>query len=71
MGTSAVAETGASACASMLKRHPFENRYCNQCHCTTRHQTHIRNFICLRCGTVKYPVRSIRRTPVVPVATSA
>jgi len=36
-------------------RHPFENRYCNGCHCTTRHEVKETAFACLKCGIVKYP----------------
>lgn len=36
-------------------RHPFENRYCNGCQCTTRHEVKETSFSCLRCGAIKYP----------------
>ena len=41
----------------MRQRHPFENRYCNGCQCTTRHEVRIATFACLRCGVIKYPTR--------------
>lgn len=41
-----------------IRRHPFENRYCNGCACTTRHEVKQTTFACLRCGAIKYPTRS-------------
>lgn|GEM_PF-2283206 len=41
----------------MRQRHPFENRYCTGCQCTTRHEVKDLTFSCLRCGVVKYPAR--------------
>lgn len=45
-----------------------ENRYCNGCQCTTRHEVKEASYACLRCGVVKHPTRliiSIPRPPVV------
>jgi hypothetical protein len=39
----------------MRQRHPFENKYCTGCQCTTRHEVKESTFSCLRCGAVKYP----------------
>ncbi len=39
----------------MRQRHPFENKYCTGCQCTTRHEVKEATFSCLRCGAVKYP----------------
>jgi len=38
----------------MRRRHQHENRYCNLCHMTTRHETKEHGCACLRCGTQKY-----------------
>jgi len=40
-----------------MRRHPYENRYCNACQCTTRHEAKETTFSCQRCGVVKYPTR--------------
>lgn len=45
----------------MRHRHPFENRYCTGCGCTTRHEVKEVTFDCLRCGAVKYPVARVVR----------
>ncbi len=38
----------------MRHRHQFENKYCNACQCTTRHEVKQQlEFTCLRCGSVK------------------
>ena len=39
----------------MRHRHPYENRYCNGCQCTTRHEVKETVYSCLKCGTLKYP----------------
>ena len=39
----------------MRHSHPFENKYCTGCQCTTRHEVKETTFSCLRCGAVKYP----------------
>ncbi|MCZ7644525.1 MAG: hypothetical protein M5U26_04445 [Planctomycetota bacterium] len=44
----------------MRKRHPYENRYCNACKCTTRHEVKDAAFTCLRCGSVKVPPRVMK-----------
>lgn len=44
-------------------RHPFENRYCNGCQCTTRHEVKETTFACLRCGVLKHPTRLIVSAP--------
>ena len=50
----------------MRHRHPFENRYCTGCQCTTRHEVKETTYSCLRCGAIKYPVRAvIRRQPAL------
>lgn len=41
----------------MRHRHPYENRYCNTCQCTTRHEVKETTYACVRCGVVKYPTR--------------
>ncbi len=46
----------------MRHRHLFENRYCNGCQCTTRHEVKDATFACLRCGVVKYPSRIVKPT---------
>jgi hypothetical protein len=43
----------------MRHRHPYDNRYCNGCHCTTRHEVKETTYACLRCGVVKYPSRIV------------
>ena len=40
-------------------RHAYENRYCNPCQCTTRHEVKETSYACLRCGTVKHPTRLV------------
>ena len=53
----------------MRQRHPFENRYCTGCQCTTRHEVKETTFSCLRCGVVKYPYRrEAIRLPQVSIA---
>lgn len=52
----------------MTHRHPYENRYCNGCQCTTRHSVAVTTYSCLRCGVVKYPVRAVIVKPVVQFA---
>jgi len=42
-----------------FQRQPFENRYCNGCQCTTRHEAKETTFSCLRCGVVKYIVNAV------------
>ena len=42
------------------RRNPYENRYCGHCQMTTRHEIKqsmfgIKEYDCLRCGSVKYP----------------
>lgn len=44
-------------------RQTEENRYCNPCQCTTRHEVKAAAYACLRCGVVKYPVRPARTAP--------
>lgn len=39
----------------MRHSHPFENKYCTGCQCTTRHEVKEATFACLRCGVTKYP----------------
>jgi hypothetical protein len=46
----------------MRHRHPYENRYCNGCQCTTRHEVKEVNYACLRCGTIKYPSKITKPT---------
>jgi hypothetical protein len=47
----------------MRHRHQFENKYCNACQCTTRHEVKQQmEFTCLRCGVVK--VRIVKPTTV-------
>lgn len=45
----------------MLRRHPIENRYCNHCQRTTRHEVKEGSHNCQTCGSVKYPPRVFRR----------
>jgi hypothetical protein len=49
----------------MRLRHPFENRYCTGCQCTTRHEVKDVTYSCLRCGVIKYPskTREVTRVP--------
>ena len=49
----------------MRNRHPYENRYCNCCQCTTRHEVKVTAYSCLRCGVVKYPTRLVKAPSVV------
>lgn len=49
----------------MRRRHPYENKYCNGCQCTTRHEVKETTYSCLRCGVIKYPVRLVIRQPVL------
>jgi len=49
----------------MRNRHPYENRYCGSCQCTTRHEVKANVFGCLRCGVIKYPTRVTKAQPVV------
>ncbi|HEX2645505.1 MAG TPA: hypothetical protein VHU81_21070 [Thermoanaerobaculia bacterium] len=50
----------------MRHRHPYENRYCTGCQCTTRHEVKETCYACLRCGAIKYPVKAvIRRQPAL------
>jgi len=39
----------------MRHSHPFENRYCTGCQCTTKHEVKEVTFTCQRCGVLKYP----------------
>ncbi len=39
----------------MRHSHPFENKYCTGCQCTTRHEVKETTFACQRCGVTKYP----------------
>lgn len=39
----------------MQKPSPYENRYCNHCQMTTRHEVRALERACLQCGSVKYP----------------
>jgi uncharacterized paraquat-inducible protein A len=48
---------------AMRNRHPYENRYCNGCQCTTRHEVKETSYACLRCGVMKHPTRIVK--PVV------
>ena len=50
----------------MRTRHPYENRYCNGCQCTTRHEVKETLYACLRCGVTKYPSR-LTRAPQITV----
>lgn len=43
----------------MPSRQPFENRYCNPCQSTQRHEVKDTAYACLRCGVVKFPVRRV------------
>lgn len=52
----------------MKRRHPFENRYCTGCQCTTRHEVKETTYSCLRCGAVKYPVVRVIIRPQVALA---
>jgi len=45
----------------MHNRHPHENRYCNQCQCTTRHEIKDVAHSCQRCGIQKFPPRPVKR----------
>lgn len=45
----------------MHHRHPFENRYCSGCQCTTRHVVKEVTYCCLRCGVVKYPTHTVKQ----------
>ena len=49
----------------MRHRHPYENRYCGGCQCTTRHEVKETTFSCLRCGVVKFPIRIVKPTLTV------
>jgi transcription elongation factor Elf1 len=54
----------------MTRRHSHENRYCNGCRITTRHEVKETTFSCLRCGQVKYPTRlvvAVAETPLIAV----
>ena len=56
----------------MRNRHPYENRYCNCCQCTTRHEVKESAYACLRCGVIKYPTRTSKVQPVIhPLPISA
>ena len=50
----------------MSRRHPYENRYCNHCRMTTRHEVKANEYGCLRCGSIKYPARSLLLTILKP-----
>lgn len=52
----------------MSRRHPYENRYCNHCRMTTRHEVKANEYGCLRCGSVKYPANPKPRPKPEPVA---
>lgn len=41
------------------RRHLFENRYCNGCQCTTKHENRVENTICIRCGVLKFPIKKV------------
>lgn len=45
--------------ARMVLKH--ENRYCNLCRQTTRHEVKQDSHACLRCGTLKYPPQLLKR----------
>ena len=51
----------------MRHRHPYENRYCSGCQCTTRHEVKETAYACLRCGVVKYPAMRVTPTPKTPI----
>ena len=52
----------------MRHKHPYENRYCNTCQCTTRHEVKDITYGCLRCGVIKYPTaRALIKPSVTPV----
>ncbi|MCK6471391.1 MAG: hypothetical protein L6R28_06565 [Planctomycetes bacterium] len=55
----------------MSRRHPYENRYCNHCRMTTRHEVKEPEYGCLRCGSVKYPPRVLKPKVVRPMPLSA
>ena len=52
----------------MRHKHPYENRYCNTCQCTTRHEVKDITFGCLRCGVIKYPTARLIKPAVTPVS---
>lgn len=52
----------------MSRRHPYENRYCNHCRKTTRHEVKAREYGCLCCGSIKRPAVVLRALSLVPVA---
>ncbi len=54
----------------MQKQSIKENRYCNQCRKTTRHEVKDQAHACLFCGTLKYPPQNLQRT-MQPAALSA
>lgn len=55
----------------MRHRHLFENRYCTGCQCTTRHEARTEQFLCLRCGVVKYPAARISKPTLRTIPLSA
>jgi hypothetical protein len=52
----------------MRHKHPYENRYCNTCQCTTRHEVKDIAYACLRCGVIKYPTARAIKPGVMPVS---
>ena len=54
----------------MEKQNTKENRYCNQCRKTTKHEVKGQARACLFCGTLKYPPQDIQRN-MEPAALSA
>lgn len=45
----------------MHGRHSHENRYCNHCKRTTKHEVKDLTYNCQTCGSVKYPPRVLKR----------
>ena len=45
---------------TMNHRHHHENRYCNHCQRTTRHEVKEASFSCQQCGSIKHPPRVFR-----------
>lgn len=44
-----------AAITEAIKKHTAENRYCQSCRQTTKHDITGNSFSCQRCGSVKYP----------------
>jgi hypothetical protein len=51
----------------MRHKQAYDNRYCNSCQCTTRHEAKELAFACLRCGIMKYPTARIIKPLSAPV----